>query len=53
MNITVISPKKYWPDQYFVDKAIKIAEEKKRNVTITEDIDAVQGADIVATDTWI
>jgi ornithine carbamoyltransferase len=53
INITVISPRKYWPDKYYVDQAKKMAKKKNLKVTITEEIDAVKDADIVATDTWI
>lgn len=53
MNTTVISPKKYWPKPYFVDKARLIAEKKNRNVTLTEDVTSVKDADVVVTDTWI
>ncbi len=53
MNVTVISHKKHWPSKYFVDQANKIAEKKNLQVTITDDIDAVKNADIIATDTWV
>jgi ornithine carbamoyltransferase len=52
MNVTVISPKKYWPKNYFVEKARDIANKKKLKLTITDDIEAIKDADIVATDTW-
>ena len=53
MNITVISHKKHWPSEYFVDQANIIAEKKNLRVTITDDIDAIKDADIIATDTWV
>jgi len=53
MNVTVISPKKYWPNEYYVTKAKDIAWKKNRTVTITEDLSAVSGSDIVATDTHV
>jgi len=53
MNITVISHKNHWPSTYFVDKAKEIATQKHLQVTITDDINAVKDADIVATDTWV
>jgi ornithine carbamoyltransferase len=53
MNITVISPKKYWTKPEFVDKACQIAENKNRNVVLTEDITQVKNADVVVTDTWV
>jgi ornithine carbamoyltransferase len=53
MNVTVISPKKYWPQEFYIQKAKEIAASKGRTMTITEDMNAVAGSDIVATDTWI
>lgn len=53
MNITVISPKKYWPKEQYVQKAREIATKKNHSVTITEDLNAVASADVVGTDTWI
>lgn len=50
MNVKIVSPKKYWPDKYYVEEA------KKFGVTV-EVIDKVEkstdGADVVATDTWV
>jgi len=53
MNVTVISPKQYWPNDFFVTKAKDIAWKKNRTVTITNDLNAVANADVVATDTWV
>jgi ornithine carbamoyltransferase len=53
MNVTIISPKKYWPSKYFVDNAKKIAKKKNLRLTLTEDINSVKDADVVATDTWV
>ena len=50
MNIRIVSPRKYWPDNYFVSKA----KEFGVKVDITDKIDgATRDADIVATDTWV
>jgi len=53
MNVTIISPKKYWPREQYAKKAREIATKKKHTVNITEDLNAVAQADVVATDTWI
>ena len=53
MNVTVISQKNHWPTDYFVDQAKKMADEKNLRVTITDDLNAVQDADVIATDTWV
>ncbi|MFO7676834.1 MAG: ornithine carbamoyltransferase [Thermoplasmatota archaeon] len=49
-DIRIVSPKKYWPEQYYVDEAKKF----DINVEVTDKIDnATLGGDVVATDTWI
>jgi ornithine carbamoyltransferase len=53
MNVTVVSPKKYWPKEQFVQKAKEIASQKNHTITLSEDLNAVAHADVVATDTWI
>ena len=50
MNIKIVSPKKYWPDEYYVNEAKKFGI----NVEITDDVKAsTKGADVIATDTWV
>jgi len=50
MNCTIVSPKKYWPDQYYVDEA----KEFGITVKVTEDLTAcTKDADVIATDTWV
>jgi ornithine carbamoyltransferase len=53
MDVTVITKKNHWPSKYFLDKATEIAKEKNVTLTITEDLDEIKNADVVATDTWI
>lgn len=50
MNIRIVAPKKYCPEKYYVD------ETKKFGVTveITDKLKgATDGADVIATDTWV
>jgi ornithine carbamoyltransferase len=50
INIKIVSPKKYWPEKYFINEAKKFGIK----VDITNDIkDSTKNADIIATDTWI
>ena len=50
LNCKIVSPKKYWPDQFFVDEAKKMGVK----VEITDEIkDCTKNADVVATDTWV
>jgi ornithine carbamoyltransferase len=53
MDVTVITSKNHKPSKYFLDKATEIAKEKNVTLTITEDLDEIKNADVVATDTWI
>jgi ornithine carbamoyltransferase len=47
LNIKIVSPKKYWPDSYYVEKAKEFVK-----VEVTDNVRAVRNADVVATDTW-
>ncbi len=50
MNVKIISPKSYWPDDYFVKEAKKF----DINIEITDVLDkCTKNADVVATDTWV
>jgi len=50
MNIKIVSPKNYWPDDYFVKEAKKF----DIDLEITDDvINCTKNADVVATDTWV
>jgi len=50
MNVKIVAPKKYWPEEYFVKEAKKFGV----NVEVTDKVEgATIGADVVATDTWV
>jgi ornithine carbamoyltransferase len=50
MNVKIVSPKKYWPDEYYVNGAKKFGVK----VEITDVVEgSTKDADIVATDTWV
>jgi ornithine carbamoyltransferase len=50
MNIKIVAPKKYWPDEFYLREAKKLGVK----VEVTDTIgDSTLEADIVATDTWI
>jgi len=50
MNIKIVSPKKYWPDDFFVREAKK-SDIKLEITDIVEN--STKNADVVATDTWV
>ena len=50
INITIVTPKSYFPDEFYVKEAKKFGV----NVEITDSIiDSTKDADVVATDTWV
>lgn len=54
MHIALAAPGVYQPDASVVERAKQIAQTTGGSVTITTNpADAVQGADVVTTDTWI
>jgi ornithine carbamoyltransferase len=50
MNIKIVAPKKYWPDEYYLKEARKFGID----VEVTDNMKTAAGdADVVATDTWV
>ena len=50
MNVKIVAPKQYWPDEYYVIEAKKFGVK----VEVTDAVDAcTSNTDIVATDTWV
>lgn len=50
MNIRIVSPKKYWPEKYYVEEAKKLGV----TVEVTDKVEnSIDDADVVATDTWV
>jgi ornithine carbamoyltransferase len=50
INIRVVAPKQYWPEDYYVDEAKKFGI----TVEITDKVKgSTNGADVIATDTWV
>ncbi|MBI8988174.1 ornithine carbamoyltransferase [Corynebacterium meridianum] len=53
VNMTIVAPEGFQPDECFVDRARAIGEETGARITVTDSLDGVDGADIVITDTWV
>jgi len=50
INVKIVSPKQYWPDEYYVDETKRFGV----NVEITDKVKgSTKDADIIATDTWV
>lgn len=53
MHFVACAPKKYFPDPALVETCRAISEHTGGSITLTEDIQAVSGADAVYTDVWV
>jgi len=50
INVKIVSPKQYWPDEYYVEEAKRFGV----NVEITDKVEgSTKYADVIATDTWV
>ncbi len=52
MNMTVITPLSYEPVKDVTEQATSVAAETGATITVTNDIDAAAGADVLYTDAW-
>ncbi len=54
MDLTVVCPAGYEPDQEIFEKALMYAEETGSNIEITSNVpDGVKDADVIYTDVWV
>lgn len=53
MDISIIAPKEFQPEEKFVERARARAAETGATVTVTDAVDEVSGAQVVITDTWV
>lgn len=53
IDITICAPAQFQPKEAFVERAKARAAETGASVTVTDDVAAVDGADVVITDTWV
>lgn len=52
VNFTILSPKSLWPEEALVAECMEYAKEKGSTITISDELDAVNGADALYTDVW-
>ena len=52
VNCVIIAPKELWPLEEIVTVASGYAKEAGSTLTITDDVNAVVGADVIYTDVW-
>ena len=53
MDMTVIAPKCYEPDQEILEQAMEYAKKSGSKITVTHDMADVQGVDVIYTDVWV
>jgi len=52
LNFTIIAPKDLWPTEELVDLCEGYAAQSGGSVKVTDDVDAVNGSDVIYTDVW-
>lgn len=52
IDIVILAPKSLWPEEHHVEVCKGYAKEAGSTVLVTEDIEAVKGADVIYTDVW-
>lgn len=54
MDVRMVAPKAFWPEQQLVEQCLQIAESTGAKITLTEDVKAgVDGCDYLYTDVWV
>lgn len=53
LNFVACAPKAYWPDKALVARCLALAAQSGGSVTLSENPDAVSGANVVYTDVWV
>lgn len=53
VNFTIIAPKSLWPNQLLVDTCQEYADASGSWIKISDDINMVEGSDVLYTDVWV
>jgi ornithine carbamoyltransferase len=53
MDFVALAPKELFPDEALVNEMNELCKETGGSITLSEDIDAVKGADVIYTDVWV
>lgn len=52
VNFTILAPKELWPSNELIELCKGYAKESGSTILMTEDLEAVKGADVLYTDVW-
>jgi ornithine carbamoyltransferase len=52
LHFTILAPKSLWPEDELVSTCKSYADASQGTITITDNLDAVKGADAIYTDVW-
>lgn len=52
VDFTIIAPKQLWPKEDLVELCKQYASQSGGNITLTDDMSYVEGADVIYTDVW-
>ena len=53
MEINIIAPEKLWPAQELLNEMKELCKETHGKIVVTDDLEAVKGADVLYTDVWV
>lgn len=53
MDFVALAPKELWPSDELVNEMKELGKETGSNITLTEDVNEVEGADAIYTDVWV
>lgn len=53
LHFTACAPKAYWPDPALVETCRELAKASGGSVTLSDDLSAADGADVIYTDVWV
>ncbi|MDD5935839.1 MAG: ornithine carbamoyltransferase [Clostridiales bacterium] len=53
LDFTILAPKSLWPSKELVDICQEYAAQSDGKITLSDELDAVKGADAVYTDVWV
>jgi len=53
VNFTVIAPKSLWPTQELIDVCTLYAKQSGSMIHVADDIESVNGSDVIYTDVWV